>query len=79
MLNYAQATLRARAISQVSPRIPLICRQADARTRTGDPFITSEVLYQLSYVGAWASVAAAGPGPSGGVPGAMGLHDGPAS
>ena len=31
-----------------------ICREeakADARTRTGDPFITSEVLYQLSYVG----------------------------
>jgi hypothetical protein len=31
-----------------------ICRdfsRADARTRTGDPFITSEVLYQLSYVG----------------------------
>ena len=28
--------------------------QADARTRTGDPFITSEVLYQLSYVGAGA-------------------------
>jgi hypothetical protein len=27
-------------------------RQADARIRTGDPFITSEVLYQLSYVGA---------------------------
>jgi hypothetical protein len=26
--------------------------EADARTRTGDPFITSEVLYQLSYVGA---------------------------
>ena len=26
-------------------------RKADARTRTGDPFITSEVLYQLSYVG----------------------------
>ena len=26
-------------------------READARTRTGDPFITSEVLYQLSYVG----------------------------
>ena len=25
--------------------------EADARTRTGDPFITSEVLYQLSYVG----------------------------
>jgi hypothetical protein len=29
-----------------------IWRRADARTRTGDPFITSEVLYQLSYVGA---------------------------
>ena len=26
--------------------------EALARTRTGDPFITSEVLYQLSYVGA---------------------------
>jgi hypothetical protein len=25
--------------------------EADARTRTVDPFITSEVLYQLSYVG----------------------------
>jgi hypothetical protein len=26
-------------------------READARTRTGEPLITSEVLYQLSYVG----------------------------
>jgi hypothetical protein len=25
--------------------------EADGRIRTGDPFITSEVLYQLSYVG----------------------------
>jgi hypothetical protein len=25
--------------------------EADAGTRTPDPFITSEVLYQLSYVG----------------------------
>jgi hypothetical protein len=32
---------------QDSPQNP----RADARTRTGDPFITSEVLYQLSYVG----------------------------
>jgi hypothetical protein len=41
--------------------MPITCKQklavcrnsfkADARTRTGDPFITSEVLYQLSYVG----------------------------
>jgi integrase len=30
--------------------------RADARTRTGDPFITSEVLYQLSYVGSGCSV-----------------------
>lgn len=29
-----------------------IGNQADAGTRTPDPFITSEVLYQLSYVGA---------------------------
>ena len=33
-------------------------READARIRTADPFITSEVLYQLSYVGADPSVAA---------------------
>jgi hypothetical protein len=26
-------------------------READAGIRTPDPFITSEVLYQLSYVG----------------------------
>jgi hypothetical protein len=30
--------------------------QADARIRTADPFITSEVLYQLSYVGEAGSV-----------------------
>ncbi len=35
--------------------------QADTRTRTGDPFITSEVLYQLSYVGAPAMVAVRSP------------------
>ncbi len=29
----------------------LVPEQADARIRTADPFITSEVLYQLSYVG----------------------------
>jgi hypothetical protein len=32
--------------------------RADARTRTADPFITSEVLYQLSYVGKALSLAA---------------------
>ena len=41
-------------ITRGSVEKALICRpssRADARTRTGDPFITSEVLYQLSYVG----------------------------
>ena len=28
-----------------------VTRRADERIRTADPFITSEVLYQLSYVG----------------------------
>ena len=36
--------------------------EADARTRTGDPFITSEVLYQLSYVGSPPTVALCGKG-----------------
>jgi hypothetical protein len=34
------------------PRSAGLSHEADARTRTGDPFITSEVLCQLSYVGA---------------------------
>ena len=38
--------------------------KADARTRTGDPFITSEVLYQLSYVGSRPTVAAFSPNPT---------------
>jgi hypothetical protein len=37
--------------------------QADARTRTGDPFITSEVLYQLSYVGEVPKCSAVGTTP----------------
>ena len=36
---------------QLSLLDPALDGEADARTRTGDPFITSEVLYQLSYVG----------------------------
>jgi integrase len=34
------------------PTKSLQIERADARTRTGDPIITSDVLYQLSYVGA---------------------------
>ena len=37
--------------SHADYRYTAVGSQADARTRTGDPFITSEVLYQLSYVG----------------------------
>ncbi len=39
-----------------SPVLAGLFYGADARTRTGDPFITSEVLYQLSYVGRSKSV-----------------------
>ena len=35
----------------------LFAAKADARIRTADPFITSEVLYQLSYVGATKRIA----------------------
>ena len=41
----------------VRPEQMGLSREADARTRTGDPFITSEVLYQLSYVGNRPTVA----------------------
>jgi hypothetical protein len=34
--------------------------KADAGTRTPDPFITSEVLYQLSYVGATGDASGGG-------------------
>ena len=40
-----------------SEKKSLQIERADARTRTGDPFITSEVLYQLSYVGSRPTVA----------------------
>ena len=43
----SEATTKANRRQKKSLQI----ERADARTRTGDPFITSEVLYQLSYVG----------------------------
>jgi hypothetical protein len=43
----AEAAISVAPSRKKSPQI----ERADARTRTGDPFITSEVLYQLSYVG----------------------------
>ena len=48
------APLRRKEVKMSSMRCvrTAYVREADARTRTGDPFITSEVLYQLSYVGA---------------------------
>jgi hypothetical protein len=44
--------------AQLIPKAQKILQttKADARTRTADPFITSEVLYQLSYVGGAAQV-----------------------
>jgi hypothetical protein len=49
----------------VTTRAPNLAlqREADARIRTGDPFITSEVLYQLSYVGLTASDGSGAMGP----------------
>ena len=37
--------------AEKSLQIRRLIERADARIRTADPFITSEVLYQLSYVG----------------------------
>ena len=59
-LEALQTARAARSVADLPTRHPEsdqkdpVCRdflEADARTRTGDPFITSEVLYQLSYVG----------------------------
>jgi hypothetical protein len=46
-----RALTRWRRARQGAVGKPASVLEADARTRTGDPFITSEVLYQLSYVG----------------------------
>src|SRR5262249_2732260 len=51
-----------RALNRRRPRKGLL-GGADARIRTADPFITSEVLYQLSYVGAAPAVYRASPRP----------------
>ena len=47
----------------LAPRGRRLEREADAQIRTGDPFITSEVLYQLSYVGEASTLAASGSNP----------------
>jgi hypothetical protein len=41
----------SRTSATASRKKALEIERADARIRTADPFITSEVLYQLSYVG----------------------------
>src|SRR5687767_5132626 len=46
-----EAPHRGWAQERENPACAGISRGADERTRTADPFITSEVLYQLSYVG----------------------------
>ena len=49
---YPFRTRNRRSVLPAKKKDPANDAKADARTRTGDPFITSEVLYQLSYVGA---------------------------
>ena len=60
MIRKARATSvrprRRRQVRKQKLRLSGAFLRADARTRTGDPFITSEVLYQLSYVGRRARV-----------------------
>jgi hypothetical protein len=48
---YPFRTRNPRAALHLQAKVLAKRPKADARTRTGDPFITSEVLYQLSYVG----------------------------
>ena len=50
MTREASGALEGLHPATTSPKGAVEIR-ADARIRTGDPFITSEVLYQLSYVG----------------------------
>ena len=56
-LVYVSCTLGSKRPRTVVAGDPASGEKADARTRTGDPFITSEVLYQLSYVGETPTVA----------------------
>jgi len=51
MLGVRQLYVGLEAVANGEAGDPASEERADARTRTGDPFITSEVLYQLSYVG----------------------------
>ena len=52
---YGTPTSVAEVVS--AGEIPANGAKADARIRTADPFITSEVLYQLSYVRALPTIA----------------------
>jgi hypothetical protein len=42
------APLAVDELLALAARIACTCREALCRTRTGDPFLTMEVLYQLS-------------------------------
>jgi integrase len=55
-LGVRQLYVELDSVANAEARDPASEGKADARTRTGDPFITSEVLYQLSYVGSGCSV-----------------------
>jgi hypothetical protein len=60
-INLKRRLTRGPRVSKIDNKTPPagLSLRADARTRTGDPFITSEVLYQLSYVGGARRYAAA--------------------
>jgi hypothetical protein len=62
--NQAKAAIRGTSTPVRSCAFARPSTEADGGTRTRDPFITSEVLYQLSYVG---TAGADGSGEEGGV------------
>ena len=51
-MDGSEAAPKKRSSSRRKPPFPGAFSEADAGTRTPDPIITSDVLYQLSYVGA---------------------------
>jgi hypothetical protein len=53
---FSSAWVTRTAEKRGSPAGAGLPNRADERIRTADPFITSEVLYQLSYVGAGSKI-----------------------
>jgi hypothetical protein len=47
-----------RCLAQLDEELPPPSKEADEGTRTPDPLLTMEVLYQLSYVGVFSALPA---------------------